>query len=281
MRNNELIGVLLSAPMRPTAPAPEGDHPMNQVDHEFGKVNPIAPEALSRFAFLIGRWRCEAKVKSANGEWQTFQAKWVGHFILEGYAIADEYRMTGPSGELIVLGMNFRTYDAARQTWNIKWLNALTGTWTDLATNELGWVRFDGQSIIYAFKEPVAATLIRAPHTQTFQRRTSLGEVLLNQRGHFASWVQCIERQIFLKTDATVFQFCLPFPRGPVPTPVQWRFRAHAHYRAHGQNDPATPKTTNRPCGMAIVPEPSEGLCFRTFARDTMKLVIQNQSIEM
>lgn len=109
---------------------------MAQIDQEFGKLNPNAPAALSRFAFLIGKWRCEAKLKSANGAWQTFEAAWLGRFILDGYAIADEYRMLGSSGELIVLGMNFRTHDAAKQIWNIKWLNALAGNWTDLASEE-------------------------------------------------------------------------------------------------------------------------------------------------
>jgi hypothetical protein len=130
---------------------------MNPIDHELGRPNPNAPPALSQFAFLIGRWRCEAKVRSANGDWQTLQATWLGRFILDGYAIADEYRMTDASGELIVLGMNLRAYDAAKKTWNIKWLNALAGTWTDLGTDELGGVTFDGQSVIYAFREPVAA----------------------------------------------------------------------------------------------------------------------------
>jgi hypothetical protein len=65
--------------------------------------------------------------------------------------------MKGSSGELIVFGMNLRTYDVTKQIWNMKWLNALTGTWVDLGPEELGGVRFDGQSIIYAFKEPVAA----------------------------------------------------------------------------------------------------------------------------
>jgi len=38
----------------------------------------------------------------------------------------------------------------------MKWLNAMTGTWADLGPEELGGVRFDGKSIIYVFKEPVA-----------------------------------------------------------------------------------------------------------------------------
>jgi hypothetical protein len=70
IQTNELVSVLLSAlllligPRRPAAAAPEDDHPMDQVEQEFGKANPNAPAALSRFAFLIGRWRCEARVRS-------------------------------------------------------------------------------------------------------------------------------------------------------------------------------------------------------------------------
>jgi hypothetical protein len=143
---------------------------MDLVDQEFGQPNPNAPAALSRFAFLIGRWRCDAKVRLADGEWQTFQATWLGRFILDGYAIADEYRMTGASGEPIVVGMNIRSYDTTKQIWNIKWLNALAGTWVDLGPEELGGVTFDGQSIIYAFKEPVAAhATARAKYTNISQ----------------------------------------------------------------------------------------------------------------
>ena len=150
---------------------------MDQIDQEFGEPNPDAPAALSRFAFLVGRFRCEARLKTASGEWQTFEGSWVGRFILDGYAIADEYRMTGSSGELIVLGMNFRTYDAARQSWNIKWLNALDGTWTDLVTPELGGVKFDGQSISYAFKEPVAG------HAYTRATYTNISRTHFTWRG--------------------------------------------------------------------------------------------------
>ena len=93
----------------------------------------------------------------ANGVSQTFPATWVGRYILDGYAIADEYRMTGSSGELIVLDLNFRVYDATKQIWKIKWLNALDGMWWDLGPEELGGVRFDGQSVTYSFREPAGA----------------------------------------------------------------------------------------------------------------------------
>src|SRR6516162_6689243 len=145
-------------------------------DQRFGIANPNAPAALSRFLFLIGRWRCEAKVL-VETKWRTFEATWHGRFILDGYAIADEYRMRDPAGELIVLGLNLRTYDPARQIWNIKWLNALTGTWTDLGAEELGGVRFDGRSIIYAFKEPAA------PHAYTRATYTNISRAHFTWRG--------------------------------------------------------------------------------------------------
>ena len=144
---------------------------------DFGKPNPKAPQALSQFAFLIGRWRCEAKVMPDNGEWQTFEAAWLGRYILDGYAIADEYRMTSPSGELLVLGLNLRAYDPARKIWNIKWLNALSGTWTDLGPENLGGVSFDGQSIVYAFNEPMA------PHAYTRATYTNISQTHFTWRG--------------------------------------------------------------------------------------------------
>lgn len=78
---------------------------MDQVGQEFGKPSPNAPAALSRFAFLIGRWRCEAKPE------------------------------------------------------------------------ELGGVRLDGQSIVYAFKEPVAA------HAYTRATYTNISQTHFTWRG--------------------------------------------------------------------------------------------------
>jgi len=131
-------------------------------DPAFGKLSPQAPPELAAFAFLIGSWQCNARIKSTGSIWQRFEAQWVGRFILDGHAIADEYRMTNLSGDLIVLGMNVRTYDANTRTWNIKWLNALTGAWSDLVSQDLGGVLLNhdhgsGYSITYAFKEPTAA----------------------------------------------------------------------------------------------------------------------------
>jgi hypothetical protein len=121
---------------------------------------------LERFAFLVGRYRCEARLILPSGEWQTFGATWEGRWILNGHAIEDEYMMFGADGDLLVLGLNIRAYDSANSQWNIKWIDALSGRWTDLGPPELGGVQFDGTSVSYLFKEPMMAHgLTRASYT--------------------------------------------------------------------------------------------------------------------
>jgi hypothetical protein len=158
---------------------------MHEVSQQFGKPNPNAPPELSQFAFLIGNWTFEAKVKMAEARSRPFKGTWCGRYILDGYAISDEYRMSDLSGKLIVLGLNLRSYDVSKQTWNIKWLNALTGTWMNLAPSGLGGVRSDGHSMIYAFKETApldsAHLYTRVTYTKVSESRfTWMGEKSAN-----------------------------------------------------------------------------------------------------
>ena len=155
---------------------------MEQIAQSTDKPNPKAPAALSQFAFLFGQWRFDAKFKSPHGEWQTFHGTWIGRYILDGYAIADEYKMMGSGGELIVHGMNFRVYDAAKGVWNIKWLNAVEGTWTDLTPAEFGGAKFQGKSVSYIFREPIGAT---SGWTEPYTRATytSVSPALFTWRG--------------------------------------------------------------------------------------------------
>jgi hypothetical protein len=106
----------------------------------YGKPNPNAPSQLSTFAFLIGKWNCEVTLKQEDGNSSQLQATWEGRYILDGYVIADEYRMVDASGNLLMLGMNYRAYDSETNSWNIKWLEALSGTWLELGPQKLGGV---------------------------------------------------------------------------------------------------------------------------------------------
>ena len=102
----------------------------------------------------------------------------VARIVLVDVSVSVIGERSNPSGELIVLGTNFRTYDATHQKWNIKWLNALAGTWTDLVPNELGGIHFDGPSVTYAFKEPMPN-----PGLYTRATYTNISETHFTWRG--------------------------------------------------------------------------------------------------
>lgn len=150
---------------------------MKRDEREYGKPSPNAPPELSRFAFLIGKWRGEAKLKRDDGTWENLKAAWEGRYILDGYAIADEYRMTTPAGELVVLGLNLRSYDPKNRTWNMKSLSALAGSWIDLGPEELGGVSADEKAITYTMKEPLAE------HAFTRATYTDISEIHFTWRG--------------------------------------------------------------------------------------------------
>lgn len=118
--------------------------------------NPDAPGELSRFDFVVGAWRGKASLRRDDGAWEHLDVSWNGRYILDGYAIADDYRMTTANGDLLVLGVNVRAYDPKSRVWRMKWLNALGGSWVDLGPEELGGVRVDENSITYEMHEPVA-----------------------------------------------------------------------------------------------------------------------------
>jgi hypothetical protein len=89
-----------------------------------------------------------------------------------------------------VHGLNFRTYDRSQRAWNLKWLNAVAGAWTDPGPEELGGVSFEGQSIIYTFKEPAAAHAYTRVTYRTISEKhfTWCGEGLTTARRGANSW---------------------------------------------------------------------------------------------
>jgi hypothetical protein len=118
-------------------------------DAAYGTQNPDAPPELSQFAFLIGEWQCDVRVKRDDGSWRTYEATWIGRYILDGYVISDEYRMTDQRGELVVYGVNIRSYNVEKNTWVMRWLDATRSLWVELGPEELGGVRITPDTISF------------------------------------------------------------------------------------------------------------------------------------
>ena len=73
-----VLGAFVASTIVPAQPAKEDSQTMERNEHEYGKPNPNAPQELSQFAFLVGKWRGEAKLKREDGTRENLKALWEG-----------------------------------------------------------------------------------------------------------------------------------------------------------------------------------------------------------
>ncbi len=112
-------------------------------------AQPIPRPAL--WDFLQTGFDCEGEVRSPEGEVvYRYTGTWKGEYVLDGKVMADTFRGFGPEGELIALGTNFRAWDPKAGRWQMKWIDAQTGLWTQLGlddgvTSENGEIHFRGK----------------------------------------------------------------------------------------------------------------------------------------
>jgi hypothetical protein len=92
----------------------------------YGTVGAGAPKELQVFAFLIGKWDGKGKTRLPDGQFAEYPVTWIGRYILDGTAIADEGHGPAPDGTPW-LGISLRQYDAREKTWIIEFLN-VTGS---------------------------------------------------------------------------------------------------------------------------------------------------------
>ena len=88
----------------------------------YGERSPRAPRELDVFAFLIGKWDGTGRTRLPDGKVAEYPVAWIGRYILDGTAIADEGHGPYPDGTPF-LGITFRQYDQSRKTWIIEFLN--------------------------------------------------------------------------------------------------------------------------------------------------------------
>ena len=75
----------------------------------YGERNPSAPKELGVFSFLVGKWQGTGKTRLPDGKVAEFSGvSWIGRYILDGTAIADEVHAAYPDGRP-ALGISFST----------------------------------------------------------------------------------------------------------------------------------------------------------------------------
>ena len=108
----------------------------------FGVIHPDAPPELARFAFILGEWKIRTRGRWSDGPDFTSTGTWIGRYVLDGYAIADEARVFDADGRLIGMGVTYRSVRPTDGRWVMQWFSALDSTWEELRTDDLPPVEF-------------------------------------------------------------------------------------------------------------------------------------------
>jgi hypothetical protein len=119
----------------------------------YGDRSPQAPQELDVFAFLIGKWEGQGKTTLQDGTVAEFPVTWIGRYILDGTAIADEMHAPAPDGRPY-LGISLRQYDAKGRSWIIEYLNVTDSFLRRQVNTDSGSVNVSGRTVTVGSASP-------------------------------------------------------------------------------------------------------------------------------
>jgi hypothetical protein len=122
----------------------------------YGDKNPRSPNELAAFSFLVGKWQGEGKARLPDGAVADFPVSWVGRYILDGTAIADEMHSVNPDGSPY-LGISLRQYDPGGKTWIIEYLNVSNSFLRRQVNGRSGSVDVDGRNVTVVSEGPTTS----------------------------------------------------------------------------------------------------------------------------
>jgi hypothetical protein len=106
----------------------------------------------------VGKWRGTGKTKLADGSSAQFELTWIGRYILNGMAIADEFHSLAPDGSPY-LGISIRHFDSKHDSWVIEYLNVSNSFLRRQVNPQSGSVSVDTHTIVVISED--AQTRIR------------------------------------------------------------------------------------------------------------------------
>jgi hypothetical protein len=118
-----------------------------------GERSPLAPRELDVFAFLIGKSDGKGRTRLPDGKVAEYPVAWIGRYILDGTAIADEVHAPYPDGTPS-LGITFRQYDQSRKAWVIEFLNVSQSFLRRQVHRGTGSVAVSGRTVTVTSESP-------------------------------------------------------------------------------------------------------------------------------
>lgn len=113
----------------------------------YGERNPQAPDELDLFSFLVGKWDGSGRTRFEDGSYSQFGGiTWIGRYVLDGMAIADEGHAATPEGKP-ALGISLRYFDTNHHSWIVEFLNVSNSFVRRQVNPRSGFVRQDADGI--------------------------------------------------------------------------------------------------------------------------------------
>jgi hypothetical protein len=111
---------------------------------------------LDAFSFLVGKWKGIAKVRLENGDYREDDVVWIGRYVLDGMAIADEGYFVAPGGALTLGGYTIRFFDPRSRSWTIDFVNVASSFVRRQVSPRTGSVQLDGTSVVVNAEDDTA-----------------------------------------------------------------------------------------------------------------------------
>ncbi len=98
--------------------------------YTFGVLNEKAAKQTEQLGHLAGVWECELKIRNQDGNWPdtSRKADWIWYYILDGYAIQDDWIVPPLDADTALagnsfLGTNIRIYNEKENNWEMAWFD--------------------------------------------------------------------------------------------------------------------------------------------------------------
>lgn len=104
---------------------------------DYGRLNPDAPAQTAQFEFILGAWNCKTRFMGPDGNYREGEATWTGYYVLDGWAIKDDWHSVAPDGTEF-RGFNIRSFNTETGKWDNRWLPQVTLQWKYYESEQVG-----------------------------------------------------------------------------------------------------------------------------------------------
>lgn len=84
--------------------------------------NPNASSGVAKLSAFAGQWDLTTYDRMPDGSVAVGKANSDAYFILDGYALQDDFRVLDETGRVVFRGTSIRTYDSTNDRWLVRWL---------------------------------------------------------------------------------------------------------------------------------------------------------------